>query len=74
MPQKCTVPGCRTGYDATSRFKNDLPISTYRFPSDPERCRKWKVSEGLDLALDPNISYENISRKYLVTMYFKKFT
>ena len=45
MGRKCSVFGCKTGYESNSSTEK---ISVYGFPKDPDRCREW-------LACLPNV-------------------
>ncbi|GFO13682.1 hypothetical protein PoB_004018700 [Plakobranchus ocellatus] len=40
MPRKCSVYGCRSGYDSERQSQKEK-IKVYGFPSDVEECRQW---------------------------------
>ncbi|XP_055532612.1 zinc finger protein 436-like [Wyeomyia smithii] len=40
MVRKCCVPGCNSNYDAVLRYSMS-PISTFKFPDDPEHRNRW---------------------------------
>src|SRR5688572_14034296 len=51
MPQKCCVPNCRGNYHKTKEHAEEK-VSVFRFPSDPELCKKWLrmiPREGLEV-------------------------
>ena len=39
MPDKCSVPGCKSGYKSQSN--SSKPVSFHQFPSDPSLCSAW---------------------------------
>ncbi|KAK7872254.1 hypothetical protein R5R35_012109 [Gryllus longicercus] len=42
MPRRCCVPGCNSNYD--SFLKTNKPVTTFSFPKDEERRKKWLLA------------------------------
>ena len=57
MPRKCSVYGCRSGYDKRNKDDETEKVTVHGFPSNVEECRKWITSLP-----NANITVETITK------------